>query len=248
MTDPVCKTLLMADGEVGLNILSDIIRDFPKDIAAVVTTSDNAISKYAHDAGIQTIQYTSEVALLEWLGATEIDLGLLAWWPHLVRDRLLQRARRGFVNTHPSLLPFNRGKHYNFWAIVEEAPFGVSLHQVTRGVDDGPIVAQTPIAYDWTDTGETLYIKAQKEMATLLRETWPKLRSANVSSVPQNPKAGSFHFASELDAASRLALDDTTTVRELLNLLRARTFTGHPACTFNDADEEYEVRVQITRK
>lgn len=248
MTEQNCKTLLMADGKVGLRIASNLIENFPQDIAALITTTENEISEYARKAGIQTTRYVSEGALLEWLGPMDIDIGLLAWWPHLVSNQLLERARRGFVNTHPSLLPFNRGKHYNFWAIVEEVPFGVSLHSVTPGVDDGPIIAQTPIAYDWVDTGGTLYEKAQKEMINLVQETWPKLRIGQVSSVKQNLEAGSFHFASELEGASALDLDNTMKVRTLLNLLRARSFPGYPACSFQEGNQEYEIRVQITRK
>ncbi len=243
-----CKTLLMADGEVGYRIAKHLTRYYLDDIAAIITTDKNKISNVASSCGINTTTFLGEDELLEWLGADEFDLGLLAWWPHLVSGNLLSRARRGFLNTHPSFLPYNRGKHYNFWAIVEEAPFGVSLHGVTPGIDDGPIIAQSSIPYGWTDTGGTLYEKAQVEMVGLVCRSWEAVRAGQLPAIEQERNVGSFHLASELEPASKLDLNETTTIRALLNLLRARTFPGHPACSFQDGDEAFEVRIEITRK
>lgn len=160
---------------------------------------------------------------------------------------MLDRPRNGFINTHPSLLPYNRGKHYNFWTLVEQVPFGVTLHAVTPRVDDGDIVAQSPIPYDWTDTGETLYRKAREAMVELFIRAYPSIRRGQFHREPQNDQLASFHHSSEMDRESRLELDRQYTARQLLNLLRARTFAGHPACWFEDQGERYEVRIDIKR-
>jgi methionyl-tRNA formyltransferase len=83
-------------------------------------------------------------------------------------------------------------------------------------------------------------------MVRLFQDTYPTLRNLEFARHPQPPRDGSFHRASELEAASRLGLDDTYTARALLNLLRARTFPPHPACWFTDGGRTYEVRVAIT--
>ncbi len=54
-------------------------------------------------------------------------------------------------------------------------------------------------------------------------------------------------FSHELQPASRIDLDRQSSARQLLNLLRARTFPGYPACHFEDKGEMYEVRVDIRR-
>ena len=175
------------------------------------------------------------------------DLGLLAWWPTLIKPVLINCAVHGFINFHPSLLPHNRGKHYNFWALAEGEPFGVTLHFVDEGVDSGDIVVQQEIAYDWTDTGGTLYRKAQREMVQLFCETYPMFRILDIPRKAQNLSEGSFHLAKELDQASHIDLEREYKARQLLNLLRARTFSGHPACWFEDKGEKYEVRIDIKR-
>ena len=155
------KLLLLADGSAGAKIAQYLVSNHAADLAAVITTADNEISELCRLARIATFQFVSEAATLDRLHGRDVDLGLLAWWPKLIRKRLIAFPKLGFINTHPSLLPYNRGKHYNFWALVERAPFGVTLHKVTEDVDAGDIVAQRPIPYDWTDNGETLYRKAQ---------------------------------------------------------------------------------------
>jgi methionyl-tRNA formyltransferase len=218
-----------------------------EDLALIVTTSENDIFHRADNLGVPVRVFETNEKLADYLANTSIDLGVLAWWPNIIKPPLLNIPKLGFLNTHPSLLPHNRGKHYNFWAIVEEAPFGVSIHCVDSGVDSGDIVAQKRIAYDWCDNGGSLYKKAQIEMVTLFREAYPTLRRGELQRHPQDLKSGSFHKASELNTASRIDLDRKYTARELLNHLRARTFEGYPGCWFYDDDNRYEVRIDIRR-
>lgn len=244
------KLLLLADGHVGLVTTQWLIANFCEDIALVVTTSDNEIASSARDAGVRSQLFESSANLVEFAqdNGLEFDLGLLAWWPTLIRAPLLSLPRRGFVNTHPSLLPYGRGKHYNFWSIVDRVPFGVSLHVVDDRVDAGDIVAQSELPYDWEDTGATLHRRATDAMVRLVQETYPSLRNLDFATTPQDLGRGTFHRAAELDPASRLDLDERYTARDLLNLLRARTFPGFPACSFAENGEVYEVRVDIKRK
>ncbi len=242
------KLLLMADRRVGLAITRWLLEQFRDDVALVVATADNEISAVAREAGVSSTIHRSGAETAAIAAGVKPDLGVLAWWPKLVKQPLLGIPRLGFINTHPSLLPHNRGKHYNFWALVEQAPFGVSLHMVEEGIDSGDVVAQRGLSYGWEDTGETLYSRAGEAMVQLFRETYPALRSGDIPRRKQDLTIGSFHRAAEMDAASRLDLDASYNARELLNRLRARTFSGHPSCWFNDDGETFEVRVEIKRK
>lgn len=244
------RLLLLADGQIGSDIARWLIANYRDDLALIVTTSDNEIAAMARDAnaGSLVFQSSAQVADVITNEGLAFDLGLLAWWPKIIRSPLLSLPRRGFVNTHPSLLPYGRGKHYNFWSIVDRVPFGVTLHIVDEGVDSGDIVAQIELPYDWEDTGGSLYRKAAEAILNLLRETYPRLRDLDFEARPQDHGAGTFHRASELEPASAIDLDKVYVARDLLNLLRARTFPGYPACTFAAGDDVYEVRIDIKRK
>jgi methionyl-tRNA formyltransferase len=233
-----------------LEITRWLVTNFREDVGLLVTIADNEVAAIARQAEIRSLvfQSSSQVADLAKSAGLSFDLGLLAWWPKIIRAPLLSLPRRGFVNTHPSLLPYGRGKHYNFWSIVDRVPFGVSLHTVDEGIDSGGIVAQAELSYDWEDTGGSLHRKATEAMLKLVQETYPVLRKLDFAAQPQDLSSGTFHQASELEAASLIDLDKTYIARDLLNLLRARTFAGYPACVFSDGDAAYEVRVDIKRK
>jgi len=245
------NNIILADKLVGAEICDWLFKNYPKDIGLVVVLRDNEIKRAANAADIPCILFSTETELLKYVENTgmDYDWGFLLWWPQIISSALIKLCRNGFINTHPSLLPHNRGKHYNFWALVEQAPFGVSLHLVKEGIDCGDIVAQSSISYDWEDTGSSLYEKAIKAMPNLFKETYPKLHNKDIKFKQQDLSKGSFHLAKELDPASYIELDKNYCARNILNLVRARTFVGHPACSFKDENgEEFEVRIEIRRK
>ena len=244
------KTLLFAEGDVGLEITKHMITYFPQDLIAVFVTDENAISEAARAANIpyRIFRSSDEDATYIRENGYDPELGILAWWPRLIKQPLLGLPTLGFLNTHPSFLPYNRGKHYNFWTLVEQSPFGVSLHFVDEGIDTGDTVAQQKIEYDWEDDGESLYFKAQQSLKQLFIDTYPLVRVGNVVRKAQDLSTGSFHKSNEIESASKIDLDSSMQVRRLLNQLRARTFAGKPACWFEDNGQTYEVRIDITRR
>lgn len=225
---PACL-VLDSDDPVGLN---------PEIIAGSGVTDSSLIFESNSLDNAQT---------REQLRAVDLDLVVLAWWPYILKPELIEIPRLGCLNFHPSFLPYNRGKHYNFWAIVEGAPFGVTIHWVDAAVDSGDIAFQSRIETTWEDTGATLYYKAQEAIVRLFMERFPEIKAGRIPRIPQELDRGSVHRARELEEASRIELDQKYTARALLNLLRARTFPPHPAASFIDEDQRYEVRLEIKR-
>ncbi len=248
------KLLLMADGYVGQEITRWLIEHYREDIALVVTTSVNDIYIHTQRARVRCIALEDVTLQSCEIPGIVPDLGIMAWWPRIIKDPLLTFPKHGWINTHPSFLPCGRGKHPNFWALVEGAPFGVTLHKVTEEVDAGNIVAQGHLSYDWTDNGQTLYEKAQKKMIELFKRSYPIIRgvisglSAGISWNGRRQGVSQLHLAKHIEGASLIDLDEEYCARDLLNLLRARTFQGHPACWFEDNGAEYEVRVEIRKR
>jgi methionyl-tRNA formyltransferase len=244
------KIILLADKSVGFRIAEWLLDRFKDDVAMIVTVSENNIFKKAEAAGVSTLVFSSTDQLVSEMRRQKIDFtyGILAWWPKIIKEPLLSFPSNGFVNTHPSFLPYNRGKHSNFWALVEKRPFGVSLHFVEAGIDNGDIVAQKQIPYDWTDNGGTLYEKALTEMVELFIRTYPEIRKGAISRTPQQLSKGSFHYANEIEQASAIDLHKRYRAMDLLNMIRARTFHGYPSCWFEAGGQRYEVRINIMRK
>jgi len=239
--------VLLADGIVGLAITRYLIENYKSDISLVVTTQENEILGLVKSNGLDGVIFESEEAVKKTLESRDVDIGILAWWPYVIKDTLIDLPLRGFINTHPSFLPFNRGKHPSFWVIVEQVPYGVTIHNVNQRLDAGEILAQTEIDYDWCDTGETLYLKARQEMIELFVNLYPSLRHGVKIKTVQDLLKGSFHLSSEIEEATKIDLDETYLGRELINKLRAKTFTGFKGCWFEDCGEKYEITIQIKK-
>lgn len=238
---------IFAHGEVGYSILGKLLTYAPENVFALVTETEGVPEGFEIPEACQTRRWGDQdhAERADWLLSRQLDVVILAWWPHLLKGAVLNAAPV-ILNTHPSLLPYCRGKDPNFWAIVEGAPYGVTLHHVNAAIDAGEIAFQKEIPVSWSDTGETLYQKALTEMVTLFEEALPTIVHGAIPRIPQ-PDAGSLHYRSQLESASAIDLDAPTTARDVLNRLRARTFRPHPACRFSDGDDLYEVRVDIEK-
>lgn len=238
---------IFADGEVGYSVLGKLLGYAPQNVVALLIDAEAVPDGFDIPAGCETKRWRdqNEGERADWLRSRRLDVIILAWWPHLLKGAILDAAPI-ILNTHPSLLPHCRGKDPNFWAIVESAPYGVTLHHVTDAIDAGDIAFQQEIPVSWVDTGETLYQKALTGMVALVEQALPAIVHGSIPRIPQTG-AGSLHYRTQLEPASVIELDTPTTARDLLNRLRARTFPPHPACRFSDGDDVYEVRVTIDK-
>jgi len=241
------KVAVFADQDVGLEVVRFLLENRREEVLLVVTTAQNEIFDISTKHQCKTVLSSEITELNAGQIIEDIDFIFLAWWPRIVKKYIIDSAREGVINFHPSLLPYNRGKHYNFWTIVEDSPFGVTLHFVDEGVDTGDIIFQKKIQKSWEDTGETLYHKAKSEMLALFKESYEKILSGNFEKIKQEPGAGSMHYSKELDGACEIDLDKTYTARELLNIMRARTFTGKPGSFFYDNGIKYEINIAINQ-
>lgn len=244
---PTKRIGVFAHGEVGYSVLGKLLAYAPESVFALITDATAAPDELDIPEGCETRLWRDQDDRdrADWLRSRKLDVIILAWWPYLLKGAVLDAAPV-ILNTHPSLLPYCRGKDPNFWAIVENAPYGVTLHHVNAAIDAGDIAFQKEIPISWIDTGETLYRKALTGMVTLFEEALPTIVRGTIPRIPQKD-AGSLHYRSQLESASEINLDAPTTARDLLNRLRARTFSPHPACRFSDGDNTYQVRVTIEK-
>ncbi len=96
-------------------------------------------------------------SLLEVLQQHEVELVLLAGYMKIVTTVLVNAYANRMMNIHPSLLPAFPGLEVQKKAIDWGCKLaGCTVHFVTEGVDEGPIIIQAAVPILDTDTPETL--------------------------------------------------------------------------------------------
>ena len=181
----------------------------------------------------------------EELKALAPDLFILAWWPYLLRSDLFGIAGEGCINFHPSLLPYDRGKHTTFWTLVEKSPSACRCISLT------PESIRVRLLFNGRSPrrGRT---RGRRSMTALRRQSWTSLPNTSrlLSVCPYHgasraPRLERFIVPPQSDPASRIDLDQSYRARDLLDLLRAKTFAGYGGAWFEEAGQRFEVRVEI---
>ena len=174
-----------------------------------------------------------------------IDIVFLLWWPTIVKQESIDLVNVGYVNLHPSLLPFNRGMHPYYWSIVKNTPSGVSIHFINKNIDEGELICQKEIKKDITETGESLYKKAHQAIIKLFKEHYVKIIKGKYNTKEIKNNAGTFHLKKELDMHSMIDLDKEYKAINLINIIRARSFKDSPSSFFYLDGKKYFINIKI---
>ena len=115
------------------------------------------------------------------------DVGVVVAYGHLLKPELLGIPRRGMVNVHPSLLPELRGAAPIEWAILRGLETtGVTIMQMTAGLDSGPILLQLPHAIAKDLTGGELSVHLAELGAQALIEALALMEQGLIQVAPQD--------------------------------------------------------------
>ena len=192
--------------------------------------SPSLVAQWAHEREIEVVKpekLTDEHFLAE-LHNTDWDVFVIAAYNKLLRKEVLDMPRRRCLNVHPSLLPKFRGPSPALSTILaDEKITGVSIMQMSEGMDEGPVVAQAKIEFA-DDTcpprGSELEELLATEGGNLLAETLPEWIAGNIEAVPQDSALATFsHKFSDEDARIDLerAKTDAPYAREAFLKIRA---------------------------
>ncbi len=96
-------------------------------------------------------------AVLDVLRKHDVELVLLAGYMKIVTSVLVKAYENRMMNIHPSLLPSFPGLDVQKKALEHGVKLsGCTVHFVTEGVDEGPIIIQSAVPVLEGDTPETL--------------------------------------------------------------------------------------------
>ena len=166
------------------------------DLKLIITKIDNGYNsdyfnikeKYKNLEVLETNNINSSLVIKK-LKKLKLDIGFCVGWNQIIDDKVFSIPERGIIGHHPSLLPYNRGKHPIIWAFflgLKET--GSTFFKIKKGIDNGEIVNQKKISIVKNKDVGSLYKKIEKvtkeqinEIITCIETNSMKFKSQKIS-------------------------------------------------------------------
>jgi methionyl-tRNA formyltransferase len=177
--------------------------------------------------------FTPEIArnteFIELVRLLNPDALIVAAYGQILSQELLDIPRHGGINVHGSLLPKYRGAAPIQRAILlGEEVTGITIMQMDKGMDTGPIGLKLEIPINPDDNSGSLEDKLAQTGAHLLLEALDSLKLGKLQSTPQNNDDATYATAIKKEEG-RINWEES--VKQCHNRIRA--FTPRPgAFTF----------------
>jgi phosphoribosylglycinamide formyltransferase-1 len=180
--------IFISGGGSNMAALIEAARDhaYPVEFTAVIADKKTAGGLAKAEAnGIRTAAFERkdfgsktehEQAILDLLEELQPDVICLAGYMRLLSAEFIAAYEGRIINIHPSLLPLFPGLHTHQRALDAGMKIaGCSVHYVTEGVDEGPVIAQAAVPVLAGDTAETLAARVLTAEHKLYREALRKV-------------------------------------------------------------------------
>lgn len=166
----ICDVVVLLSGTGGnLQAMIDSFKggEHPARIRAVISNRADAFGlQRARDAGIDTRvldhkdydgREAFDAALIELIDTYQPRLVVLAGFMRILTAAFVRHYQGRLLNIHPSLLPLYKGLHTHQRVLdAGDTEHGCTVHFVTEELDGGPLVVQSVICVDPSDTPGTL--------------------------------------------------------------------------------------------
>ena len=225
------RIVFFGSPDFGASSLQALI-ETPHQLVAVVSQPDRPagrghvatappVKRLAVEHGLNVLQpeKASDAEFIDALRALEPDVFVVAAYGQILRQRLLDVPAHGTLNVHASLLPRWRGASPISAAILHGDEFtGISLMQMVRGLDAGPVITQVEVPISPHDTTGSLEPRLAEAGAGLLARSLDDWASGKLPAVEQDESLVT--YAPQLTRADAL-LDWSSPAVELWRAVRA---------------------------
>ncbi len=199
MKDPL-RTVFFGTSDFVLSVVEALFRDKRFELVAVVSQSGKPQGR-GLAVGKSPVTLRAEELVLPvvtpekirtadfeaWLKNLHPDICVVASYGKIIPQNILDIPRFGFINIHPSLLPRHRGATpvpYTF--LFGDEITGVTIMQMSAGMDEGDMLWQTKIRVDPDATSQTLLPELFTLGSKKLGDTIAGFVEGTIRPVPQD--------------------------------------------------------------
>jgi len=199
----VGSVVLLGKGDLAVRVADWFAADEHWQLTHVVPvvpepTWTASLAEWADRNGVARVESGHWVDLPAEPGRRLADLAVSVFYDRILSAEFLARCGRA-LNIHNGPLPRYRGVSPINWALKNgERSHGVTIHEISPGIDDGPIVAQATYSiYPEHDEVEAVYRRALAYGWTLFEQTMPILD--RIEAVPQDERQATYYSAKDND-------------------------------------------------
>lgn len=145
------------------------------------------VAEVAKQHGIPVLLPDRPTDILNEIANFKADIAVLVAYGRIIPKRVIDIFPKGIVNIHPSLLPKYRGPTPIESAIANgDHETGVSIMQLTAGMDSGPVFKQSKLQLTGKETKFDVYNSLSEQGAKLLFDTLPDIIDGSLQPIEQN--------------------------------------------------------------
>lgn len=170
------------------------------DVVGVVTKNESAFNSDFFDlssiaqSNYIPFHYTSNINSTEtvnWIKELDPDVVFCFGWSNLIKNEVLEISRLGVIGYHPTLLPYNKGRHPLIWAkVLGLEKSGSTFFFMDEGADTGDILSQKEFRIDFKDDANVLYNKLIDIALIQIEEFHSMLKTGSYTRIQQDTTKG----------------------------------------------------------
>jgi methionyl-tRNA formyltransferase len=149
------------------------------------------------------------------------DFAIMHIFGIILKKEILDNFK--IYNIHLGYLPFYKGRNSTFYATMDgKKEIGISLHEVTSGIDEGLIISRRLIPYYFWMGEIALRENMLCQIPDLLNDFYNYLTDVNYKPLQNNKQ----NYYPPIQT-SLLEIDENTPVRDIINITRSQeTYAG----------------------
>ena len=175
----------------------------------------------------------------------KFDFVVCVYWPWLFPKELFKKFNNS-INFHPSLLPVGRGWYPHVHALIKNLKWGVTLHKISYGIDNGKIWCQKEIKFNKLSTAVDLYETAKYEIVKLFNKNIKKIINEKITPKEQKGKIYSFK-KKQVRKFDKLFLNKKYKLIDLIKISNSRTFKNINFNFFYLDKKKYSFKILIEK-
>lgn len=185
------KIAYFADGPWAHQALDKILSTDNLEVLVIIVRDDHrdpVLMEKAKAAGIPCWHHpnVNSEEFLKQIKDCQADIFVSMSFNQIFKKEIIQIASKGVINCHAGALPQYRGRNILNWALINgESEFGITVHQVNEGIDDGDILLQKMVPILPQDDYGTLLDKSFEACSDTLLEALILIEKNKIKPISQ---------------------------------------------------------------